>query len=50
MMKFVKFFKAQDVFGDPVTLNYNGVTQYKTWVGAIATLSIKIFILIFAST
>ena len=50
MSKFLKFLQSQDVFGEPVTLNYNGDSTYKTCLGAIATLMLKVFILIFATT
>ena len=50
MSKFMNFLKAQDVFGEPVTLNYQGESTYKTWLGALVTLALKIFILIFATT
>ena len=50
MSKFLSFFKNQDVFGEPVTVNYNGESTYKTWIGALGSLSIKIFIAIFAAT
>ena len=48
--KFTKFLKAQDVFGEPVTLNYNGESSYKTLLGALVTLILKSFILVFATT
>ena len=50
MSKFLNFLKAQDVFGEPVTLNYEGESTYKTWIGALVTLALKCFILVFATT
>ena len=50
MSKFLSFLKSQDVFGEPVTLNYNGESTYKTWIGALVTLILKSFILVFATT
>ena len=38
-----------DAFGEPVSLNYNGDTTYKTAVGALLSISIKAFLLFFAA-
>ena len=37
-----------DVLGDPVSVNYKGDGIYKTWIGAISTIGIKAFVLVFA--
>ena len=43
-----KFVTSLDDFGEPVSLNYDGENTFKTKVGAIFTIAIKIFMLIFA--
>ena len=45
---FIKFMTSFDVFGKPVTFNYNGDTTYKTMIGASLTIVIKTFILVYA--
>lgn len=40
MSKFMKFLKAQDAFGEPVTLKFLGEATYKTWLGALVTLAL----------
>ena len=50
MSKFLNFLKSQDAFGEPVGLNYRGESTFKTWIGALGSMSIKIFIMIFAAT
>ena len=45
-----KFFVALDVYGKPVTVNYRGLDTYKTCLGALFTLVVKSFLLIFLST
>ena len=45
---FRRFVTSFDVFGEPVSLNYNGGTTFKTLIGAMFTIMIKCFILIFA--
>ena len=39
-----------DSFGEPVSVNYNGESTFKTWIGAFATIVLKSFILVFALT
>ena len=50
MSSFLPFLKNQDVFGEPVTVNYNGDATFKTWIGALSSIAIKTFIIIFATT
>ena len=50
MSKFLNFLKSQDVFREPVALNYRGESTFKTWIGALGSMSIKIFIIFFATT
>ena len=38
-----------DSFGEPISVNYKGDTSYKTCLGALATIALKTFLLIFAS-
>ena len=45
-----KFLVARDVFGNPVTVNYRGESSYKTCLGALFTVAIKSFLLIFFTT
>ena len=42
------FFVSFDAFGEPISVNYKGETSHKTAVGALFTLAIKSFLLIFA--
>lgn len=44
---FPKMFVSIDAFGDPVSLNYKGESSFKTAIGAIFTLAIKSFMLIY---
>ena len=46
-MRFKKFIRSFDVFGEPVSLNYNGESSFKTIIGALFTLLIKIFLTIY---
>ena len=47
-MSFKKFFTSFDTFGEPVSLNYQGDTAFKTTIGAVFSVVIKIFFLIFS--
>ncbi len=49
MGRFSSFVRSFDVFGEPVALNYDGDSSFKTLIGAIITIAIKVFILVFAS-
>ena len=48
--KFLKWLKSYDTFGEPVVLNYGGDSTFKTGLGALMTISIKIFLLVFTLT
>ena len=48
-MGFITFLRSFDVFGAPVSLNYNGETTFKTFIGALFSIAIKIFLIIYAS-
>jgi hypothetical protein len=37
--------KSQDIFGEPISLNYNGSDTFKTIPGAILTIVTKVFLL-----
>ena len=50
MGKLWKFLKSQDAFGEAVTLNYDGESTYKTGLGALMTIAINTFLLVFAAT
>ena len=39
-----------DAFGEPVSVNYNGSTTYKTHIGSLLTLGMRGFMLIFTLT
>ena len=43
------FFVSFDSFGEPISVNYKGETSYKTGVGALFSLVIKSFLLIYAT-
>ena len=43
------FFVSFDSFGEPISINYKGETSYKTGVGALFSLVIKSFLLIYAT-
>ena len=48
-MGFITFLRSFDVFGAPVSLNYKGETTFKTFIGALFSIAIKIFLIIYAS-
>ena len=48
MPSFLHWFKALDAYGEPISVTYKGETTYKTWVGALLTLSMRSFMLVFA--
>lgn len=48
MRTFLSRVRNFDNFGQPVSVNYKGASAYKTLPGAIATLVIKIIVLVFA--
>ena len=45
-----KFLVSFDVFGEPVSLNYQRKTSYKTAVGAFFTICLKGFLFVIATT
>ena len=47
---FWKWIRSFDTFGEPVVLNYDGDATYKTGLGALMTIAIKTFLLVFALT
>ena len=47
-MGFKNFVKSFDAFGEPVTLNYNGDSVYRTMIGALFSILIKSFLLIYS--
>ena len=50
MRKFSSYLKSYDAFGEPIGLNYDGEATYKTVIGALVTIAIKGFLLMFATT
>ena len=50
MRNFFSYLKSYDAFGEPIGLNYDGESTYKTLLGALVTIAIKAFLLIFATT
>ena len=50
MNTLTKFFVSFDGYGNPVTVNYRGDDTYKTCLGALCTLIVKSFLLVFLGT
>lgn len=50
MRNFFIYLKSYDVFGEPIGLNYDGDSTFKTLLGAFVTILIKIFLLVFATS
>ncbi len=50
MKSITEFVTSFDVFGEPVTINYKNDATFKTCLGAVATIGLKIFVLVFAAT
>ena len=50
MVDFKKFLKSLDAFGEPVSLNYAGDSTYKTLPGALATILINFFLIVYGVT
>ena len=48
MSYFVNWFKAFDGYGEPVSVTYKGDTTYKTPGGALLTLAMRSFMLLFS--
>ena len=47
-MNFKNFVKSFDSFGEPVALNYNGDSVFRTMIGALFSILIKVFLLIYS--
>ena len=47
MPSFLNWFKAFDGYGDPVAVTYKGETTYKTPGGALLTIAMRSFMLLF---
>ena len=45
--RFISYLSSYDVFGEPVSLNYKGDSHFRTWIGAVVTITIKSFLLIY---
>ena len=50
MGAFIDFFKSVDAFGEPVTVNYAGESNFKTIAGALLTIAFKCFMIIYCFT
>ena len=44
-----RFFTSFDTFGEPVSLNFKGDDTYRTAVGALFSIAIKLFIIVYAA-
>ena len=44
------YFKSLDAFGEPVSLNYSGSSSYQTMAGALVTLIIRCFMIVYSVT
>ena len=44
------FVTSLDAFGEPISINYKGDSTYKTCLGALFTIGLKLFVLVFALT
>ena len=47
-MSFKNFVRSFDSFGEKVTLNYNGDAAFRTMIGALFSILIKVFLLIYS--
>ena len=47
MGNFINFWTSFDIFGEAVGLNYKGNNTYKTALGALFSIVIKCFIIVF---
>ena len=47
-MNFDSLFKSLDAFGTATSLNFKGHTTYNTRIGALFSITIKAFMLVFA--
>ena len=48
MSSFLNWFKAFDGYGEPVSVSYKGETTYKTPGGALLTIAMRSFMLLFS--
>ena len=44
-MKFVRFFRSFDKFGEPVKINYKGEDTYRTKLGAFFTILLYVMVI-----
>ena len=49
MSSLTSYIRSFDSFGEPVSLNYKGDSSYKTLLGAILTLCLNTFLLVYAA-
>lgn len=47
MEKITRLLVSQDVFGEPLSVNFNSESRYKTGLGAFFSIAIKSFMLVF---
>ena len=47
MPSFQNWFKSFDGYGEPITVTYKGETTYKTLGGALLTIAMRSFMLLF---
>ena len=50
MSGFLDFFRSFDGYGEPVQVTYKGDSTYKTYIGALVTLGMQGFMLMFTLT
>ena len=46
MFSIGKWLQDKDVFGEPISINFKGKTEYKTKLGALCTIMMYVFMLI----
>ena len=49
MPSITSYLRSYDSFGEPVSLNYKGDSSYKTLLGAVLTLCLNTFLLVYAA-
>ncbi len=49
MKSILSYIVSVDSFGEPISVNYKGDSSYKTLIGALATIVLKTFVLVYAS-
>ena len=45
MQAIARAFVSLDAYGEPISVNYKGETTFKTGLGALWTLAVKLFLL-----